>query len=526
MDDGLLLGVDVGTTNCKAILFDISGRQVASVHVPTPTIRPHPNWAEYDPETLWETVAMAIRQVVGRVNPARVRGVAAASMGESGVLLDERGRPLHPIVAWYDSRTVPQYRRWMDQVDTNASFAIAGIRPEPIFGVYKLMWLRDHAPEAYAAAVRWLHVADYIAFRLCGAQATDYSLATRTMLLDLRRRRWSDMLIARAGVRRDLLPELVSSGTRLGVVTDAAAAMTGLLAGTPVGSGGQDHVCGAFAAGVSEAGMCLDSMGTAEAVFLSLDAPVLDDERCRAGCTFGAHVARDKYYTMDGLWTSGAAVEWARSLLAWPESAVPHAGEDDLRSYARMEALAAQAPAGSLGVFFLPRLAGGDRGTFVGLTTDTGAAALGRAVYEGLAYEWRRYLETIESALDTQARTIRLIGGGIRSALWVQIKADILGRPLHVLKVEESVALGAALLAGIAAGVYHDEADAVAHLDHEERIVTPNTAHMAFYERCYREVYLRIAPALAGLHAAISDLPLAGDAPISESGVSQLNAKR
>src|SRR6266545_7554508 len=476
MPDDLLLGVDVGTTNCKAILFDLSGRQVASAHAPTPVQRPRPNWAEYDPEALWETVAATIREAVGRVDPGRVRGVAAASMGESGLLLDGRGQPLCPIVAWFDSRTVPQHRWWMEHADARAAFTIAGIKPEPIFGIYKLMWLRDHAPDAYAAAARWLHVADYVAFRLCGVPATDYSLATRTMLLDLQRLRWSDALIEQAGVRRDLLPDLAPSGTRLGGVAEAAAETTGLLPGTPVGVGGHDHVCGAFASGVGEAGTCLDSMGTAEAVFLTLDSLRLDDALWRAGRTFGAHVARDKYYTIDGLYTSGAAVEWARSLLA--DSA------DDATAYARMETLAAQAPAGSLGVFFVPRLAAGDHGTFVGLTVDTRAAILARAVYEGLAYEWRRYLELVESALGTRARTIKLIGGGARSALWVQIKADVLGRPLHVSKLEESVALGVALLAGLAAGVYRDEAEAVAWLRHDERVVEPDLARAELYDRC------------------------------------------
>ncbi len=507
MPDELLLGIDVGTTNCKAILFDRAGRPVASAYAPTPTRRPHPNWAEYDPEALWQTVAATVREAVSHVDPARVRGVAVASMGESGVLLDGNDQPVHQIVAWYDSRTIPQHRYWMEHTDARAAFMISGIMPEPIFGVYKLMWLRDHAPAAYAAAARWLQVADYIAFRLCGAQATDYSLATRTMLLNLRHRRWSDTLIEQAGVRRDLLPELAPSGTRLGGVTDAAAMATGLTPGTSVGVGGHDHVCGAFATGVGEAGTCLDSIGTAEAVFLTLDTLRLDDALWRAGRTFGAHVARDKYYTIDGLWTSGAAVEWARSLLAWPE-----AGANGADSFERMETQATSAPVGSLGVFFLPRLVGGDQGAFIGLTADTRAAVLGRAVYEGLAYEWRRYLELIEAALDTQARTIKVIGGGARSSLWIQIKADVLRRPLYVLKLEESVALGAALLAGLAAGVYRDETEAIAGVEHDERLIEPDFTRAELYDRCYREVYLQIGPTLAGLHRAIAELPLPSEA--------------
>jgi xylulokinase len=505
--DDLLLGVDVGTTNCKAILFDLEGRPVAQASAPTPTRRPQPNWAEYDPRALWATVAGTIRAVVGQVGPARVRGVAAASMGESGLLVDRRGCPISPIIAWYDSRTAPQHRWWAEHIDPRTSFAIAGIRPDPIFSVYKLMWLHEHAPEAYAAAAHWLNVADYVAFQLCGTPATDYSLATRTMLLDLQRRQWSDELIELAGLRRDLLPELVPSGCSLGTVTPAAAQATGLLLGTPVGSGGHDHVCGAVAAGVSSDGVCLDSMGTAEAVFLSLDRLRLDDALDRANSIFGAHVARDRFYAMDGLWTSGAAIEWAISLLLGQASTPDDRGP---RPYARLEALARQAPPGSLGVFFLPRLAGGEHGTFVGLTTDTGPAALARAVYEGLAYEWRRCLEQTETALGVRARSIKVIGGGTRSALWLQIKSDVLGRPLHVLEVEESVALGAALLAGLACEVYRDDADAVARLHCDDRVIAPNPECAALYERCYQAAYLRIAPSLSEVHEAIAGLSLAG----------------
>ncbi|HEX9370562.1 MAG TPA: FGGY family carbohydrate kinase, partial [Roseiflexaceae bacterium] len=295
-DDTLLLGVDVGTTNCKAQVFDTAGRPCASGRAPTLTRQPRPGRAEYDPEELWQTVVAVVRQALGQVDPARVRGVAVASMAEGGLLLDAAGRPLHPIIAWYDSRSDPQYRWWLDHVGADTFFPIAGNRPNPIFGVFKLMWLRDQAPQIYAAAARWLHVADYVAFRLCGAQATDYSLATRTMLLDLPHRRWSGELIAAAGLRADLLPEVVPAGTRIGVVTVAAAEATGLPPGIAVGNGGHDHPCGALAAGAREEGIGLDSMGTAEPAFLPLDALRLDPQLAASRSSFGAHVARGRYY--------------------------------------------------------------------------------------------------------------------------------------------------------------------------------------------------------------------------------------
>jgi xylulokinase len=244
-------------------------------------------------------------------------------------------------------------------------------------------------------------------------------------------------------------------------------------------------------------GLALDSMGTAEPAFLSLDTLRLDTAGAH-NCSFGAHVARGKYYALKGIRTSGAAVSWAGRLLAF--------GGADASARERMQREAASAPPGSRGVFFLPHLAPIDRGGFVGLTADAGPAELGRAVYEGLAYEWRSYLEAIEQAIGRRAESIRLIGGGARVALWTQIKADVLGRPLYVLGLNESVALGAALLGGIAADVYPDEASAVTSVQHEERAVEPDPQRAAFYDRCYREVYLRLAPLLGELNDSFERL--------------------
>jgi xylulokinase len=484
MNDGLLLGLDVGTTNCKAALFDLHGRLRGLGRVPTPVRHPRPNWAEHDPGDLWRAVVAAVRAALAQAGPAPLLGVAVASMAEAGLLLDRAGRPVSPLIAWYDGRVEAQQRWWAAHIPADETYRATGLLPKPIFGALKLLWLRDNAPDAYAAATRWLHAADYIAFRLCGAQATDYSLAGRTLLFDLAARRWSAALIARAGLRADLLPEPLPAGTRLGAVTPEAAAETGIPAGTPVALGGHDHVCGALAAGVRVPGECLDSMGTAEPVFLPLDTPRPGPAAAAVGISFGAHVAGGRFFAMRGVYSSGAAVEWAARLLALPPAA---------DRYAAFEAAAAQAPPGSLGVSFLPRLTAGARGAFIGLTGAAGAAELARAVYEGVACEWRRLLEAMEATLDTRAATIRVIGGGARSALWLQIKADVLNRPLDVLAIDESTALGAALLAGLGAGVYRTETEAIAAARPAGRRIAPDTERAAFYARHYREAYLPLA---------------------------------
>jgi xylulokinase len=502
IDDAVLLGIDVGTTNCKALAFDRAGRLQGSGSVATPAQRPRPGRVEYDPELLWQAVVEVVRQALSQTEPARVRGLAVASMAEAGLLLDATGRPLHPIISWNDSRSDQHYRRWLDRFGAMAFFQVAGNAANPTFSVFKLIWLREHAPAAYAAAARWLHVADYIAFRLCGEQATDYSLATRTMLFDLAQLRWSDQIIAAAGLRADLLPEAVPGGTRIGAVTAAAARATGLPEGAAVGVGGHDHICGALAAGAYVEGIGLDSMGTAEPAFLPLNTLRLPQTAGPIGCSFGAHVAPGQYYALKGIRNSGAAVAWANQALGFGGA------------YDRMQVAAARAPAGSRGVLFLPRLAPIDRGAFVGLTSEAGTGELARAVYEGLAYEWRSNLEKIEGAIQARAETIRLIGGGTRSAVWVQIKADVLGRPLRVLDIQESVALGAALLGGLAGGVYHDLAEAAARLRFTELTIVPDPTRAEFYDRCYRQLFLRIAPALEDIHQAIGALPATEDEPV------------
>lgn len=485
MAGDLLLGIDVGTTNCKALIADTAGRVQALAAAPTPLTRPRPGWVEHDPHALWATVAALVRQALARVPPASVRGVAVASMAEAGLLVDAAGQPLGPIISWNDSRSDTKFQAWLARFGADQFRALAGNPPSPIFSIFKLLWLRDELPQTYAAAARWLHVSDYIAFRLCGAQATSPSLATRTMLIDLAQGRWSGEIIAAAGLRADLMPPLLPSGARLGSVSLAAASETGLPAGIAVGCGGHDHSCGALAAGVVRGGLALDSMGTAEPALLALDTlPPLSAEP--PGGSLGAHVVGGRFYISKGIRSAGAAVDWAARMLGL--GAAP----------ALMQA-AAQAQPGAGGVLFLPRLAPADRGGWVGLTADAGAAELARAVLEGLACEWRANLERIERGVGQRAETIRAIGGGTRAALWLQIKADVLGRPLLVLDLPESVALGAALLAGVAAGLFASAAAAAAQLALPAREITPHPVRAVFYEQHYRERYARLPDALAGL---------------------------
>src|ERR687886_1124857 len=311
----ILIGADVGTTNIKVLAFDRSGRAIESASSPTPTRYPSPGRADHDPEELWTSFAATLRRVTERLDdPDRVASIAVASVGEAAVPLDLRGNPTGDIIAWFDGRARPQAERLGRAVGQDRLFGLTGLSLQPIFGLCKLLWLKENEPDAYSRTATWLNVADFMAFRLCGVAATDYSLASRTLALDLQELRWAEELLNEIGISADLFAPLRQGGTLLGPVTHEAATATGLPEGAGVAAGGHDHVCGALAVGVTQKGTMLNSLGTAEAIFLPLERPLTDPQVGHQGYTQGAHVA-GQYHVFGGQYTSGASVEWLREAL-------------------------------------------------------------------------------------------------------------------------------------------------------------------------------------------------------------------
>lgn len=501
--ESLLAGLDVGTTNIKALIFTPDGQVVAQASLPTPTHVPQPGWAYYEPEELWQTVASALRQATSTIDARRIASIAVSSMGEAGVPLDSHNNPLYHAIAWFDPRTIPQ-AEWLEQhIGKDALFAVTGLSLQPIWGLCKLLWFKQNEPDVFSRAVRWLHIADYIAFRLCGTQATDYSLASRTLALDLAKREWSTEILKAAGIEHNLYAPLCVGGTGLGNITMEAAQATGLPTTAQVAAGGHDHLCGALAAGVTTPGVMLNSLGTAETIVMSLDQPLTDPKLGHEGFTLGAHVVEGLYYIKGSLYTSGACVEWFRSVLG------------DHHDYADLIAEAQAIPPGSQGVCFLPhfQLASppyddhNARGSFIGLSTGVSRGTLFRAVLEGTAYDSRLMTEAM-LAYDgiPELKTILAIGGVTRNALWMQIRASVLNRPLTVTNISEAASLGAAMLGGLGAGIYKEAAGALAALKRDTHPVEPNPAEVAVYDPVYSQVYKKLYPALSPLHQTLHSL--------------------
>lgn len=490
----ILLGVDLGTTNIKCVAYSVSGEAVAQASRPTPTVQQGMRRAYHDPDALWREMAAAISEVASALpTAAQVAGLAIASIGEAGAPLDAHGQPLYPIIAWNDERTAPQSAWWRQTMGEEAIYRHTGLPLGHTFTVNKLMWLRDNEPAIYAQLGRWLCVSDYMAYRLTGEQCMGYSLASRTMALDLARRRWSREMLAHAGVDVALLPELLPEGSLVGRIQAEAARATRLLAGTPVFVGGHDHVCGALAMGACCPGVVLDSTGTTEAELTTLDSVAERLKHPDLSFCLGAHAAQGRYYATGSILGAGSMLRWVAGLL-WPT--LPD-GSDALQALTQA---ASESAAGARGLYLLPHLAGAGspdrdstaRGVWVGLSLEHSRADLARAAIEGLAFELRLVWETLERFTGQPIERVNTVGGGARNRLWTQIKADATGRSLYVPTQTEAVTLGAAILAGIGAGLYADENDAQQHLHFEQ--ITPDPQRAAEYERFYRILMDQVRP--------------------------------
>lgn len=495
----LLLGLDLGTTNCKALAIDSLGEVAASATMPTP-IAPQSadpqSSPEYDATGLWSVSAQLIRQVTATLQPdQRIAALAVASMGEAGVLIDRDGAPLAPILTWHDRRTLPYVDWWRERLTPAELYRVTGLPLDYIYSANKLLWYREHCPELWARARAWLCVADWITFCLTGEQTTAYNMASRTMLFDIQKRMWSQELLELARLPHDFMPAARPSGEIVGAVTLEAARMTGLRQGTPVVVGGHDHICAAIAAGVIAPSIVLDSAGTAEALMVTLDAPILEGAVVSSGMCCGCHSVAGRYYLLGGI-PNGAIVSWLGRTLY---------GDDSLATLEQLMSDAAAAAPGADGVWFVPHLGGSGppdpdpyaAGAWLGVRLKHTRRELARAVLEGLGYSLRALLESIEQFGDCRIGELRSVGGGARSQWWQTLKADILGVPIQVPAVTDVTAQGAALLAGIGVGSFAD-ARAAAQTFRPVARFAPEDKH-ARYATAYREIFIKLQPALRAL---------------------------
>ena len=495
-----LAGIDLGSTNLKAVIYDSSGRAVAKASRPTQLFHPeaaHPDWAIWKPEQIWGGVTEALREAAAQLDSSKnIRAVAVTGMGMDGLPIDRAGHWLYPFISWHCPRTLPQHEWWLANIGAEKQFAISGNPLWAITPALRLLWVRENEPDILEKTDKWLLIEDFVNYMLCGVRATDYSMASNTLLFDQRTRTYSEELLKLSGIERRWLCDPQPSGTVIGEVHAKAAAVTGLPAGTPVVLGGHDFLCGMLPVGAFKPGVVFDVMGTWDIVTVALQEPVLTPEVQRMGWWIDSHVARNMYAAM------GSAV--SADMLEWFRREFGGESEDWNALMGRAEA----APPGAHGLMFLPHMSGStvprvdpkSKGAFVGLRNIASRGDMIRAIIEGLNYQFLEILSGLETALGVKAQKLVAGGGGTSNQFWMQNRADMAGKPIEAPEIEEATPLGAAILAGLGVGLYKNEEDAWRQVYRPGRIYEPNLKNTAFYaERL--AVFRKIYPALKDLNA-------------------------
>jgi xylulokinase len=485
----MLLGLDLGTGSAKALLIEASGTVRGEGAASYPVRSPRPGWAESDPREWWEACAEAIWTAVGG------RGASVAALGLSGqmhgvVLSDAAGNPRRPAVLWADTRSAGMLARYRE-LDAGLLERLANPLAAGMAGP-TLLWLRDEEPGAYRAA-RWaLQPKDWLRLRLTGEAFSEPSDASATLLYDLEADNWSGPVIEALGLREDLFPPLKSSEASVGTLAREAAVSLGLPAGLPVAAGAGDTAAALLGSGLLEPGPVQLTVGTGAQIFSPRESPVAD-LRLRTHLYRAAHDhPSGRYYSMAAIQNAGLALEWVLKALgaSWEE--------------AYREAFSV--PAGAEGVTFLPYLSGertphfdsAARGAWAGLGLAHGRAHLLRAAFEGVAFALREGLEALEEA-GVQAPEIRLAGGGVLNAPWRSLLADVIGRPLGLLRssvAPNASARGAALLAGLACGAYASVEETLLIAPEVRETVLPREDGR--YEAAYVR-YMELYPRLRGM---------------------------
>ena len=454
-----LVGIDVGTTGVKALAISPTGEVLGKAEEGYPLSTPRPGWSEQRPEDWWQATERALA-ALGRRD---VAGIGLSGQMHGLVCLDAAEKVLRPAILWNDQRTAAECAEIEARVGRERLIALTGNGALTGFTAPKLLWVRAHEPELYGRIAHVLLPKDYVRLRLTGERAIDVADASGTLLFDVARRRWSDDVLDALELDAGMLPRVLESPDVSGTTAD----------GIPVAAGAGDQAAGAVGVGVDRPGPLSIQIGTSGVVFAALAAYQADAEaRVHAFC----HAVPGVWHAMGVMLSAAGSLAWLRDLAA---PGVP---------FGELVAEAERWPAGSDGLLFLPYLTGertphadpDARGAFAGIELRHDRGALVRAVLEGVAYGLRDSLELIR-ALGLEPDRGRVLGGGARSALWLRIVASVLELPLERVAVEEGAAYGAALLGGVAGGMFASVQEAVAACVRIRETVEPEPAWLDAY---------------------------------------------
>lgn len=496
-----LLGIDIGTSACKVAVFSADGSVAAQQNEAYPTAYPQPGWAEQSPDDWWDAVcrALAVLQERDGIDLSAVACIGVDGQSWSAIPVDENGRVLCPTPIWFDTRAAEICERVSREMGDEL-FALSGNPFQPSYTLPKILWYKENRPEVYQRAASILQANSFIVYRLTRELTQDRSQGYGLQCYDIRKGEWDLEACSRLGIRESLLPPLYDSHVAVGAVTETASAQTGIPAGVPVVAGGLDAACGTLGAGVIHPGETQEQGGQAGGMSICMDHVAADPR-----LILGNHVVPGLWLLQGGTVGGGGVCRWMERELGAEDR--ERARENGTDPFYELDRAAETVPPGSDGVVFLPYMAGERsplwdpeaKGVYYGLDFSKTRAHLLRSGLEGVAYSLRHNLDIAEDC-GAAAGTLYAMGGAANSRLWTQIKADVTGKRIVVPSSDTATTLGAAILAGVGAGIYRSFDEAVSRTVRITREHLPNPEHAAAYERgyrTYRALYPQLKPVMS-----------------------------
>ncbi|MFI3324721.1 MAG: xylulokinase [Clostridia bacterium] len=487
----ILLGIDIGTSACKIVAFETDGTVVTQVTMDYPVYYPKQGWAEQDPNQWWEAICKGLKEVTKIVDSKAIKGIGIDGQSWSAIAIDKDGKVLCNTPIWMDTRSSEICQELKETIGEDVLFAKSGNPLQPMYTQPKVHWYKKHMPEVYNNTYKILQSNSFIAYRLTDAVSQDPSQGYGWNCYDMEKGVWDTELCEKMGINSSLLPNIVPCHQVVGTVTETSAKETGLEVGTPVVAGGLDAACGTLGAGVIHSGETQEQGGQAGGMSICM-------QECKAdkALILGAHVVPDLWLLQGGTVGGGGVINWFEREFGHAERETAKA--TGRSSFAEMDMIAKEIPAGSQGLVFLPYMAGerspiwdaNAKGVFYGIDFSKGRAHFMRAAMEGVAFSLRHNLEVANDA-GAPVGVLSSMGGAANSKLWTQIKADITGKKIIVPSSDTATALGAAILAGVGTGIYNNFEEAVEKTVVIKKSYTPNPDNAEIYNQAY-ETYISL----------------------------------
>ena len=497
---GYLLGIDLGTTNIKALIINEEGRLISEANKEYPISTPLPGYAEQDPDIWYKSLKECLRRVItsSKAETEEILSVGISGQMHGTVILGKDLMPLRPAIIWADKRSSSQCNKLREMLGRGKVINVLGNPIMPGFMGPTLLWLKENEPSNFNAINKIMLPKDYIRFRLTGEIVTDFSDASATALFDIKKRKWSNEVISILGISEDMLPRILESTSVGGFISREVAVETGLPEDIPVVVGGGDSQVGAIGAGVIKEGIVSSNIGTGGQIFTTIDRCIIDPKlRIHTFC----HVIPGKWCLQGAILSAGLSLRWFRDNFAFLENIVSKLCNTN--TYDLLSKEAEKAEPGCNGLVFLPYLLGERspymdpkaRGAFIGITCDHKRYHFIRAIMEGVAFALKDCL-MIFKELGIAPKEVIARGGGAKSFLWKKIQSNVFGLPVSSTNIQQDVAFGAALLAGVGSKVYRDIPEACQKTIRILDMIFPEENLKKVYDELYEKVYSRLYNAL------------------------------